>query len=76
MANIVQNDKDTHLSEEQSNVFCALVAEGYQPIPQGYQPRVRPGAPEPDLSNPPSGGMHIHYPKATQRPAEAARNNE
>lgn len=41
---------------------------------EGYQPKVSPGAPEPDLSTPPSGGMHIRYPKAIQRPTEAASN--
>jgi hypothetical protein len=32
-----------------------------QSIPAGYQPQIREGAFEPDLSNPPSGGMNIHY---------------
>jgi hypothetical protein len=75
MANRAQANQDAQQSDKQPLRFL-LAAEGYQPIPLGYQPKVRPGTPEPDLSNPPSGGMNIHYPRATQRPAEAARNRE
>jgi hypothetical protein len=71
MANTSQNGKNV---DPIKWGFRVRATDGYQPIPEGYQPKVRPGAPEPDLSTPPSGGMHIHYPKAIQRPTEAASN--
>jgi hypothetical protein len=72
MTDRVQADTHGDLFHRRRQLDRAAAKDGYQPLPEGYQPKIRPGNREPDLSTPPSGGMNIRYPKSIRTPAQAA----